>query len=104
MAIHTHEQGAPLETCVVHVQGRVQGVGFREACVHEAHVVGVTGWVRNRADGSVETLLQGTPERVARMRLWLRHGPPMALVKEYNVSEVPPPFQRYDRFERRYTE
>jgi acylphosphatase len=96
--------GAQTQTCLVRVNGRVQGVGFREACVHEAHVVGVTGWVRNRLDGSVETLLQGSPERVARMRLWLRHGPPMALVKAYEVSEVPAPVQRYDRFERRYTE
>ncbi len=104
MSINPHEPGAPIETCLVRVNGRVQGVGFREACVHEAHVVGVTGWVRNRLDGSVETLLQGSPERVNRMRLWLRHGPPMAVVKSYEVAAVPPPFQRYDRFERRYTE
>jgi acylphosphatase len=104
VSINPPEHGAPLESCLVRVQGRVQGVGFREACVHEAHVIGVTGWVRNRADGSVEALLQGSPERVARMRLWLRHGPPMAQVKDYAVSEVPAPFQRYDRFERRYTE
>ncbi|HEX7637544.1 MAG TPA: acylphosphatase, partial [Burkholderiaceae bacterium] len=45
------------------VRGRVQGVGFREACVAEARALGVAGWVRNRPDGSVEVVLQGPPGR-----------------------------------------
>jgi len=48
-----------LETRLVQVRGRVQGIGYREACVRRAHTLGVTGWVRNPMDGSVEAMVQG---------------------------------------------
>ena len=57
----------PLETRLVRVHGRVQGVGYRYACVQHARALGVTGWVRNRMDDTVEALLQGTPQQLARM-------------------------------------
>ena len=92
---------AATETWQACVRGRVQGVGFREACVAQARALGVAGWVRNRPDGSVEALLQGPPERLARLREWLRHGPPGARVDALDVtqaapaSDLPTPFERW---------
>src|SRR4051794_7704406 len=93
-----------IETWLARVHGRVQGVGFREACIEAAESLGVTGWVRNRSDGSVEALLQGPPATLERMRDWLRHGPPMAAVRELTVSPAPQQVPRLARFERRRTE
>ena len=94
----------PIESWLARVRGRVQGVGFREACVEQAESLGLTGWVRNRTDGSVEALLQGRPEQIARMREWLGHGPPMAAVRELALSPAPSDAGRYARFERRRSE
>ena len=91
---------ASIETLLVRVRGRVQGVGYRDACVHQARGLGITGWVRNRMDDSVESLLQGTPQQLAAMCAWMQEGMPAALVEAFERSEVPPPFARFDRFER----
>lgn len=93
----------PLETKLVRVFGRVQGVGYRYACVQEARAQAVTGWVRNRMDDSVEAMLQGTPQQLARMCDWMREGPPSALVERMNIADVPAPFPRYDGFAQRPT-
>ncbi|OZI66232.1 acylphosphatase [Bordetella genomosp. 11] len=71
-----------IETVFVQVRGKVQGVGFRMATVRRAHMVGATGWVQNVGDGSVEALVQGTPEQVDQMLEWLGRGPPGATVRE----------------------
>lgn len=89
-----------LESWLVRVRGRVQGIGYREACVHRAQALGITGWVRNRMDESVEAMLQGSPEQLADMCDWLRDGMPAALVDELDVTEVQPPFPRFDHFDR----
>ncbi|HSV68672.1 MAG TPA: acylphosphatase [Methylibium sp.] len=94
------DPGAMLESRLVRVHGRVQGVGFREACVHQARALGVTGWVRNRLDGSVEAMLQGSPEQLAQMCAWLDDGMPAALVERLEVTELQAPYPRFDRFER----
>jgi acylphosphatase len=90
----------PLQTWLVRLSGRVQGVGYRFACIQQARALGVTGWVRNRSDDSVEALLQGAPEVLAQLCDWLRDGVPAAIVDELRVTTVPPPFQRFDRFDR----
>jgi acylphosphatase len=95
---------AAIESWLARVRGRVQGVGFREACVEQAEALGITGWVRNRKDGSVEALLQGHPPQLARMRDWLRHGPPLAAVRELSVTPAPDDVPRFGRFERRRSE
>ncbi|MGU7772722.1 acylphosphatase [Burkholderia sp. MR1-5-21] len=92
--------GGGLETRLVRVHGRVQGVGYREACVHHARVLNVTGWVRNRMDGSVEAMLQGAPAQLADMCEWMRDGMSAALVEKLEATDVPPPFTRFDAFER----
>jgi acylphosphatase len=94
---------APLETRLVRVRGRVQGVGYRYACVRQARALGVTGWVRNRMDDSVEAMLQGTPRQLAQMCDWMRDDMPAALVESIDITEVPPPFPRFDRFDQQPT-
>lgn len=73
---------------MVRVHGRVQGVGFRYACRHEAERLGILGWVRNRRDGSVETCIVGEDAAVAAMRSWLQQGPNFADVREVVAKEV----------------
>lgn len=92
-----------IETRHVQVRGLVQGVGYRYACVQQARLLGLTGWVRNRADGSVEAMLQGTPEQLARMCQWMRHDVATARVEQMEIAEVPPPFPRFAAFEQRPT-
>ena len=94
------DEAGMLESRLLRVRGRVQGIGYREACVGRAREMGVTGWVRNRMDGSVEVLLQGSPQQLADMCSWLRDGMTWALVDELEVTPVQPPFPRFDRFER----
>jgi acylphosphatase len=74
----------------IRVSGRVQGVGFRASLRHEARRAGVTGWVRNRADGTVEALLHGTPEAVASLIAWARRGPSAALVSGLREAAADP--------------
>ncbi len=62
------------------VRGRVQGVGYRESMRREAVRLGLTGWVRNRLDGSVEAMVQGSAEQVAAIVEWAHRGPPAAMV------------------------
>lgn len=67
-------------TLHLHITGRVQGVGFRDALCQEAQRLGTAGWVRNRRDGSVEALVQGPREAVEAVLAWSRRGPPAARV------------------------
>lgn len=72
------------------VDGRVQGVGYRQACAETARRKRLSGWVRNRRDGRVEALFEGPPGAVAQMVEWCRSGPPMARVSEVRISEEAP--------------
>ena len=72
------------------VRGRVQGVGFRWFVEREAHILQITGWVRNNADGSVEVLAVGTPQQLAGLRARLQEGPRAARVDNVNESEADP--------------
>lgn len=85
----------------IRVSGRVQGVGYREALSAEAERAGVSGWVRNRADGSVEALLQGSAEAVDQILNWAQRGPTMARVTHVEAGPPAHEFDRpYSRFER----
>ena len=83
------------------ITGRVQGVGFRYSMQHEAARLGVHGWVRNRADGSLEAVLQGDAPAVARLITWARQGPPLAQVLALDEQAADRDFERtYHSFER----
>ena len=62
------------------VHGRVQGVGFRESMIDAAGTLGIVGWVRNRADGTVEAVLRGPAAARDDLLRWARRGPPAARV------------------------
>ena len=70
------------------IRGRVQGVGFRYAMVVEARRLGVTGWVRNRRDGSVEAFACGAPVALDALVVWAEHGPAGARVDECLVAPI----------------
>lgn len=76
-------------TLELRITGRVQGVGFRDALRHEAGKLGVTGWVRNRRDGSVEALVQGAPAALEALVAWARRGPPGSRVDEIGTENLP---------------
>src|SRR5438093_10541358 len=90
-------------SCRVQVRGRVQGVGYRSACMQQAQALGLRGWVRNRADGSVEAVLRGSPRQVEAMCDWMRHRVPGALVVDMAVTELPPGSEGTAGFELRPT-
>ncbi len=96
----SRDKDGTIESWLVRVSGRVQGVGYRDACVQRARALGITGWVRNRMDESVELMLQGAPDQLADMCSWLRDGMPSALVDELEVTQVQLPFPRFGHFDR----
>jgi acylphosphatase len=78
---------APL-TRHLNITGRVQGVGYRWAMAQQAEDLGLSGWVRNRHDGSVEAVLCGPPAAVQALIDWAHHGPPLARVQAVRVTEL----------------
>lgn len=62
------------------VRGRVQGVGFRYSTQLTAERLGLSGWVQNRPDGTVELEAEGSDDALQALRAWLEHGPPSAEV------------------------
>jgi acylphosphatase len=69
------------------VTGRVQGVAYRASTVEQARAHGVTGWVRNLPDGSVELEAQGDAARVSALLAWCAHGPPAARVSAVKAED-----------------
>ena len=68
------------------VRGRVQGVGFRDATARTARHLGIRGWVRNRADGTVEVLAEGAAAALGQLEAFLRTGPRFAEVTDLELS------------------
>lgn len=80
------------------ISGRVHGVGYRDWMKAQAEAMGVSGWVRNRADGSVEALVQGPTAVVEELLRACRRGPRAAhvesIAEELTDEEAQPGFQR----------
>ena len=67
------------------VNGRVTGVFFRAAAQREARRLGITGWVKNRNDGSVEIVAEGEEDAIKEIVSWAHHGPSAARVEHVDV-------------------
>jgi len=81
-----------MERMRVHVvvEGKVQGVYYRTYAQAEGIKLGVSGWVRNRADGTVEAAVEGEPDKVNEMVAWFKIGSPISQVSRVLVAEEKP--------------
>ncbi|MFO7762081.1 MAG: acylphosphatase [Thermodesulfobacteriota bacterium] len=70
------------------VSGKVQGVFFRDYTKSEAERLGVSGWVRNKRDGSVEVFISGKADKVDQMVNWLYQGSPTSRVSGVKANTV----------------
>jgi acylphosphatase len=87
---------SPIKTLHLVIHGQVQGVFFRNSMRREALNLRIFGWVRNRADGTVEALIQGNPAAVDALTDWAHHGPPQARVTRVVIE---PADGNYSNFE-----
>ncbi|MDX1440674.1 MAG: acylphosphatase [Rubricoccaceae bacterium] len=78
------------------IEGVVQGVGFRFFMQHKARALGITGWVRNRLDGSVEAVVQGEPGAVDELIALARRGPRSARVTNVRISDADGQFSEFE--------
>ena len=85
----------------IRVDGRVQGVFFRASARDEAVKLGLSGWVRNNPDGSVEILAEGEGEKLDELMGWCRKGPLDARVDELDASREKC-LSEFDRFYIKY--
>jgi acylphosphatase len=69
------------------IHGRVQGVFFRDSMRREAQLLAVTGWVRNRSDGTVEAVVHGDPDSVDAIIHWAHRGPQHAQVTRVDIEQ-----------------
>lgn len=79
------------------IRGYVQGIGYRYSMVMEAERLGVTGWVRNCRDGSVEAVITGRDEAVAHLIAWARRGPRGAHVDHVEVEIAEGEFSSFEQ-------
>lgn len=82
------------------ISGRVQGVWFRESMKRKAERLGVTGWVRNLADGRVEAVVCAEAARLDPMLRWTAKGSPLARVDDIERSDIQPS-ELFSSFEKR---
>lgn len=78
------------------ISGKVQGVWYRASAQDAAIERGITGWARNLPDGRVEVIACGERGSLMEFYAWLKEGPPLALVAEVTIEEIP--WQEFDRF------
>ena len=78
------------------ITGRVQGVGYRAALLDQAVRLGLTGWVRNRRDGSVEAVVCGSPAAISAIVAWAHVGPAAAKVTSVSTAEIDGVFASFE--------
>lgn len=81
------------------IVGLVQGVGYRASFERQALALKLSGWVRNRADGSVEALVRGSPDAIERIIAWAKRGPSAAQVRDVAITDVEDEAVSDERFE-----
>lgn len=86
------------------ISGKVQGVGYRAGVEQQAAKLRLTGWVRNRLDGTVEAVVQGPVEQVEALIKWCHKGTFLARVRDVAVSEDADCAGTFSTFERWETE
>ena len=72
------------------VQGRVQGVFFRDSTRQRARSAGVAGWARNRPDGAVEVVLEGPPDAVGQVEAYVNRGPGDSSIESVQARDESP--------------
>ena len=82
-----------MKALTVRITGQVQGVGYRAWAETAARSRGLSGWVRNRRDGSVEAVIAGPDDKVADMLAYFWQGPPASRVERVDTEPTTPPMQ-----------
>ncbi|MBS1577110.1 MAG: acylphosphatase [Bacteroidetes bacterium] len=85
-----------LQTVRLIVEGKVQGVFYRQSTREKAMIMGIKGTVKNLADGNVEIIATGTEEQLEQLAHWCHQGPPRSIVTK--VSSTPLPLQPFSNF------
>ncbi len=85
-----------LQTIRLIVEGKVQGVFYRQSTREKATVMGIKGTVKNLPDGNVEIIATGTAEQLEQLTHWCNQGPSRAVVTK--VSSTPLPLQPFNNF------
>jgi acylphosphatase len=80
----------------VNIYGKVQGVGFRYSAMQKANEIGITGFVKNRTDGSVFMEIEAEPELIDEFIFWCKEGPTWSVVDDVVVVDIP--FNNYKNF------
>ncbi len=81
------------------IYGLVQGVYFRDSLRHQAEALGVTGWVRNRRNGSVEAMLQGEAAELEALIAWCRIGNGRSRVERVEIEEGQGAFSGFEQLD-----
>lgn len=79
-----------LQTYSIIVTGKVQGVFYRQCTKEKAAALGINGYVKNLADGTVQIMASGTTDQLLQLVLWCKQGPPRAVVEEVKVEQISP--------------
>jgi acylphosphatase len=82
-----HQKGAKMAKHL-RIVGIVQGVGYRASFEAQARALKLSGWVRNRRDGSVEAMVGGEAESLGKIIEWARRGPRSARVDDVSIADV----------------
>ena len=85
-----------IETIRLVIEGKVQGVFYRQSTREKATELGVTGTVKNLSDGNVEIIATGTTRQLEQLTQWCNQGPPRAVVNR--IISTPLPLQTFNNF------